>query len=92
MNLTSMNYDIKYISPAGTRDETFAEVTITLPIKQRVDAQKFILEIKNDSKLKNLLLERINELRSWKETDLGLTDSGKQSLLELERLYEGCKK
>lgn len=92
MNLIKMNYDVEYISPVGTKEETFAKVTITMPIKQRADAQKFILEVKSNSKLGNLLVKRINELKELGETSLGLTDIGKQSLFELERVYEESKK
>lgn len=59
MNTEGMNYDIKYISPVGTVVETHAEVTITMAIKERADAQKFILELSRNGKmvveLKNLL-------------------------------------
>ena len=62
MNTSKMNYDIKYISPSGTIKETIAQVTITMPIKERVDAQKFILELKNNAKLAESLLQRIDEI------------------------------
>jgi len=57
-----MDYDVKYISPSGTIKETLAEVIITMPIKERADAQKFILELKNNAKLVEALKQRIDEI------------------------------
>ena len=42
--------------------ETHAEVIITMPIKERADAQKFILELKNNAKLAEALKQRIDEI------------------------------
>lgn len=92
MNTQGMNFDIKYISPVGVKEETHAEITITISIKQRADAQKFVLELKQLTKLNDGVLGRIKELKDWEQSDLGLTPSGKQSLNELERLYGESKK
>ena len=61
MNTSQMDYDVTYISPSGTIKETHAEVIITMPIKERADAQKFILELKNNAKLAEALKQRIDE-------------------------------
>lgn len=57
-----MDYDVNYISPSGTIKETHAEVIITMPIKERADAQKFILELKNNAKLAESLKQRVDEI------------------------------
>ena len=91
MNTSKMNYDIKYISPAGSIKETIAQVTITMPIKERVDAQKFILELKNNAKLAESLLQRIDEinveLTEFSPT-LGSIDKLKWELKQLQKFVD----